>query len=65
MAERGGIADVLLAFSIISGILLVSDYLNRPKAAAVAKAREQAHQAKLDAISRHLALINEKLAANR
>lgn len=65
MAKRGGIEDALLAFSIITSVLLVSDLLNRPKAAAVAKAREKTHQAKLNEISRHLAKINEKLGANR
>ena len=58
VARRSGLSDLLLAFSIISGMVLIYDYSQRGKSAADAKATK----ARLSRIEKGVTAIHEKLS---
>jgi len=62
MAERSGVASVIQAFAIISGIVAVGDVISRRKTMEEAKARHDQTKAHLKQIETGIKSINAKLS---
>lgn len=61
MGIRPGVRDALLAFAVVSGLITMSDMVQRSRNAAHARAVESINRARLKRIEQNVAKLHEKL----